>query len=226
MAYFKWSGDLNGHKNPIIRELQIPTATAIEKGEIVDFTAGTGVVVVAGTDFDVPMIGVANEGHDGATAGRNVGLKIEVSVSPTAIYRLRSTNVMTATGGSTTTLVDSSILPSTSSFWKGGSIKIISCAADPSLNGRMVKISDNSSTTLTLAETLPAALASGDTYYVCPGPFAIGCFGWDLTSDGTDIDWDTDDAQSLQLYDTNPDTMETFWIPRIHRLSANFLKLA
>jgi len=223
---FKWAGDLNGHKNPIIKEFYIATGTAIEKGEIVDFTVGTGIVAVAGTDFDVPMIGVANEGHDGATAGRNVGTKIEIDCSPTAIYRLKSKNLMTATGGSTTTLEDTSILPATSGAWDGGSIKIVSCAADASLNGRVVKISSNTTTTLTLAETLSAALASGDTYYVCPGPKMATEFGWDLNSDGTDIDWDTNGADSLRLVDSNPDTMETYWTPRIHRLAANFLKLA
>lgn len=223
--YFKWAGDL-ANPNQHLREYYIAGGTAIEKGEIVDFTVGTGIVAVAGTDFDVPMIGVAAEAHDGATVGRQTGNKIQIYDSPTAKFKLRSSNVMTATGGSTTTLEDTSILPATSGAWDDGSIKILACAADPTLNGRIVKISSNTTTTLTLAETLSAALASGDTYLVCPGSKMMTEFGWDLTSDGTDVDWDTNGADSLRLIDAVPETMETIWTARIHRLAGNFLKLA
>lgn len=210
MKGFNWAGDLNGQKNPIVRKMVIPDATAIEKGEPIQFTQGTGVVVLADpTDFDDPIAGVSmqeKEANDGNTW-------LEVSVSPTAIYKYVAAKAYTLTGGSTTTAVDSSLQPQTDSFWKGGAIKIISCAADSSLNGRIVEISDStgSTGTLTLAETLPAPLASGDTIYLVPGKYAEGYTGYDLTSDAMHPDYDAVGGASLQFLYSNTKTMESYW---------------
>jgi hypothetical protein len=216
---FEWAYDLSGNKTAQIKPLHIAGATAIEKGEIVLFTPGTGVAAVAGTEFDDPAIGVSTEEHDGSTAGRQSGNEIKVSISPTAVYKLKPRELITATGGSTTTFVDSDLLPATNYIWNGGYIQIVSCAADPSLNGRIVKISDSagSTGTLTFAETLPAAIAANDTAYLCPGPLAISSYGWDLNSDGTDVDWETSGGEALVLVDVNPETFETFWMLRLHR---------
>lgn len=183
MAGFEWMGDLNGVKFPIVKKCYIPTATAVERGEPVQFTQGTGVIVHAGpTDFDDPVYGVATEPHDGASSGRQSGTEIELSVSPTALYRHKCDKVYTMTGGSTTTCVDSSLVPATDNFFIGGAIKIVNCVADSSLNGKIVSIADStgSTGTLTLAETLPVVLASGDTYSLCPGYMAHGYVGYDL----------------------------------------------
>ncbi len=71
MKGFQWCGDLNGHKNPIVKKYYVPDATAIEKGEPVQFTQGTGIIVHAGpADFDDPILGVSmNEkaANDGVT---------------------------------------------------------------------------------------------------------------------------------------------------------------
>jgi phosphoribosylaminoimidazole (AIR) synthetase len=48
MKGFYWAYDLNGAKVPVIKPFVIPTATAIEQGEIVLHTPGTGIAVVAG----------------------------------------------------------------------------------------------------------------------------------------------------------------------------------
>lgn len=213
MAYFKWAYDLNGDKVPILKEFYIPTATAIEAGEIVKFTPGTGIEVVAGTDFDDPFLGVAVNEH-----AANSGTGIKVSCSPTAVYSLVSTNLITATGGSTTTFVVAGLKPQTNDLWKGGMLKIVSCAADSSLNGKMIPITASTGATGTLTfATQPAAFASGDTAYLCPGPLAIGEHGWDLTSDGTDVDWDTDGGEALILVGVDPEKMTTYWKARLHQ---------
>lgn len=160
-------------------------------------------------DFDDPILGVSmqeKEASDGTT-------EIEVSYSPTAIYKHKAAKAYTLTGGSTTTAVDSSLVPQTNSFWKGGAIQIVSCAADSTLNGKIVKISDStgSSGTITLAETLPAALASGDTIYIVPGYMAKGYTGYDLDSDAMNPDYDAVGGESLQFLYSNTETMETFW---------------
>jgi len=214
MKGFNWAGDLNGHKNPLVRKVYIPTATAIEKGEPIDYTQGTGVIVLAGpTDFDDPIFGVSMQEH-----AANSGTTLEISYSPSAIYKYKAAKTYTMTGGSTLTCVDSSLVPQTDNFWIGGAIKIISCAADSSLNGRVVKISDSTGSTgsLALAETLPAALASGDTYQLCPGYMAEGYLGYDLDSDAMNPDYDAIGGNVLRILYSNPDTMETFFVFERH----------
>jgi hypothetical protein len=208
MAGFTWAGDLNGQKNPLIREVYIPTATAIEKGEPVIYTVAVGAAVVAGTDFDDPIAGVATAAH-----AANSGTKLEISYSPTAIYKYRASKTYTMTGGSTTTVVDSSLVPATDDFFIGGMVEIVNCVADTSLNGNKYKISDSTggSGTLTLSETLPVALASGDTYRLCLGYMAEGYLGYDLDSDGMNPDFDAIGGTVLKFLYSNPETMEMFF---------------
>jgi hypothetical protein len=220
MKGFVYAGSLNGHKNPIIVKVPVPDATAIEKGEPIDFTQGTGVIVLAGpTDFDDPIFGVSNEekeANDGKT-------EIEVILDPSAIYKHKADKAYTLTGGSTTTAVDSSLVPQTNDFWKNGAIKIVNCVADPSLNGKIVKISASTGATgtLTLAETLPTALASGDTILLVPGDYARGYFGFDLIASAMAPDYDAIGGECLQFLYSNTDTMETFWKFRLHKFGAH-----
>ena len=219
MAYFKWAYDLSGNKTPQILELPIATGTAIEFGEIVKFTPATGVVAIGDADQDDPYLGVAMEAHDGSTAGRQSGLLIKVSVSPTAVYKVKPRDTITATSGSTTTFVDSSLLPATDDYFNGGKLHLVAVAADATLNGKIVSISDytGSGGTLTLAETLSAVIASGDTAYLCPGPGVITAFGWDLNAAGTDIDWETSGGQSIQIVNVDPETFHVYVLLRLHQ---------
>lgn len=210
MKGFTWAGDLNGHKNPIVRKVAVPDATAIEKGEPIDFTQGTGIIVLAGpTDFDDPIYGVSME-EKAANDGK---LFIDVSISPTAIYKYKAAKTYTLTGGSTTTAIDSSLVPQTDNFWIGGAIKIISCAANSSLNGRIVKIADSTGATgvLTLAETLPSALAANDTIQLCLGYMADNYLGYDLDAGAMNPDFDAIGGNVLRFLYSNPDTMEMFF---------------
>jgi hypothetical protein len=207
---FQWAYDLNGHPNPIIKKVVVPNATAIESGEPVSFTQGTGIVVLAGpTDLDDPVYGISMT----EKAANDGQLTIEVSVSPSAVYRHRSALAFTATGGSTTTFVDSSLLPQVDNFWKGGAIKVISCAANPEINGKVYKISAStgSTGTLTLAETLPSALASGDTAYLCLGEYAIDYLGYDLSSDAMKVNFDANGGNVLRYLGSEPELMTMFF---------------
>jgi hypothetical protein len=209
MKGFNWAGSKVGHKNPRIFKAYIPTATAIEQGEPVDFTQGTGVIVLAGpTDFDDPIYAVSNQEH-----AANSGTEIELIDPDGQIFKYKAAKVYTLTGGSTSTAVDSSLVPQTDNFWIGGAIKIVTCAADSSLVGRIVKIADSTGSTgsLALAETLPAALASGDTILLCPGYMAVNYLGFDLDSDAMNPDYDAIGGNVLRLESSNPDTMESFW---------------
>jgi|GEM_PF-1579456 len=217
MAYFKFAYD-DASPTEILKPFPIATGTVIEKGEIVLATPAVGIAAVAGTDFDDPAMGVASERHNGVSAGREVGVEIKVSCSPTAVFALRTTNIITATGGSATTFVVAGLLPTTDNLWIGGRLEVVTCAADPSLAGAMIPITDSTGSggTITFA-TQTAAFASGDTAYLHPGPLAIGSYGWDLTSDGTDVDWDTSGGEVLQLVDAQPELKLSFWKLRLHQ---------
>jgi hypothetical protein len=211
---FEWAYDLNGSKVPIVKPFYIPTATAIEQGEVVLFTPGTGIAVVAGTDLDDPPVGVAVNAHEASS-----GYEIKVSASPTAVYAHKCNNVITATGGSTTTFICAGLLPQTDDLWNGGYLEVVTCAADSSLIGKRIKITDSegSSGTLTFA-TQPAAFASGDTAKLCPGPLALTTYTWNLDSDGMNIDWDAVATGSgITLVDADPANMIAFFIFRLHQ---------
>ena len=218
MAYFKWARDLSGNKTPQIKEYYVAATTAIEKGECVSFTPGTGIESVGGTDFNEVWIGVAMEPHDGATDGRQSGTKIKVSSSPTAVYRLKSTATLTATGGSTTTFVVSGLLPTTDNLWIGSYLEVKTCAADSTMVGEMIPITDStgSSGTLTFG-TQRAAFAADDTAVLHPGKLAIGEYGWDLVTGNCDIDLDTSGGEAITLVDADPANKYSFWTPRLHQ---------
>lgn len=210
---FIWAYDLNGSKVSIIKPFVIPTATAIEEGEIVLHTPGTGIAVVAGQDFDDPAIGAAINAHPA-----NSGTEIKVSSSPTAVYAHKCGNIITATGGSTTTFVVAGLLPQTDNLWIGGMLEIVTCAADASLIGKRIPITDSTGATGTLTfAAQAAAFAAGDTARLCPGPLAIGEFGWDLDADGMNVDWDTSGGEALKLVDADPANMTAYFMLRLHQ---------
>lgn len=210
---FTWAYDLNGSKVPIVKPFVIPTATVVEQGEMMLHTPGTGIAPVSGTDFDDPAIGAAINAH-----AANSGTEIKISCSPTAVYRHGCQNIITATGGSTSTFVVSGLLPQTDDLWIGGYLEVVTCAANSALIGKRIKITDSTGSTGTLTFAAQAsAFAAGDTARLCPGPLAIGEYGWDLDSDGMNVDWDTSGAESLVLVDVDPANMASYWMLRLHQ---------
>lgn len=205
------------------REHAIAAATAIEYGEAVKKTNGL-IVAIGDDDQNDPILGFAAEAHDGSTAGRQSGTKIKIYDHPDDVFRYVPKEVCTATGGSTTTFVDSNLQFAADDALNGGYLQIVNCQADSSLNGKKVKISDYvaSGGTVTLAETLPVALQSGDTAYICPGPIAKDSYNWNFNADGTGIDWEDNSAgEALRLHDVDPDTFTVFFKLRLH-LSGNY----
>lgn len=208
---------MRGGQQSLIVDLPIATGTAIQRGELVKFTPGTGVVAVAGTDFDDPAIGVALEEHDGSSEGQT-GTTIKVETSPEAVYELRTTFTLTATGGSTTTFVDSTLLPQTDNLWIGSYLEVVTCAADSDQVGKMIKVTDSTGATGTLTfATQPAAFASGDTAYLHAGPLAIGEYGWDLDANGTDVDITLSGGEALVLVASDAKNKKSYWKLRLHQ---------
>lgn len=206
------SGFYLANKESRNQPLPIASTTVIEQGEVVGFTSGTGVVAIGGTDFDDPAIGVAINAH---TSGG--GTEIKVETHPDAIFAHKCDNIITATGGSTTTFVVAGLLPQTDNLWIGGMLEVVTCAADSSLVGKRIPITDSTGATGTItfaAQT--AAFAAGDTAKLCPGRLAIREFGWDLDADGMNVDWDTSGGEALILVDADPTNMISFWKLRLH----------
>lgn len=225
MAGFRWARNISSFSGGA-REFPIATTTAIEKGEIVRFTPGTGVVACSDyADFDEAVLGVSAVEHDGSTDdGVQKEDRILVYAHPDDIFVLQSTNSLTATGGSTTTFVDSGLLPATDDVFNESYLEIVSCASNSDLNGKMIKVTDHDggTGTLTFSEQV-SAFASGDTARLHPGPYAISYYKWDMTSDGTDVDYATGagDGNVLLLYDCDPIRKKAFFKLRLHQFTEN-----
>lgn len=200
--------DLVTGNTEILKPFYIPTGTVIEKGEVVIFTPGVGIAAVGDQDQDNPVLGVSTEAHDGATTGRQTGTEIKVSCSPTACFKVPCSLVLTATGGSATTFVDSNLRPATDNIFNGGYIKVVTCAADTdeASIGKKILITDYTGTggTITFA-TQPYAFAAGDTVKLFPGPLAVASYSHNLTAGGTDIDFEeTAAGEAVQIIEADP----------------------
>jgi len=213
-----WQKGGVGSPNPNV--YQIASATAIEKGEMVKLSAGL-VVAIGDVDQDDPHLGVAAENHDGATAdGRQTGTEILIYDDPNTVFKIKPRDPLTATGGSTTTFVDSSVLPETADIFNGGALILVSVAANSALNGKKVNISDfdGANGTFTLSETLSDAIAAGDTAYLIPGKRCKGHYAWNLTADGTDIDFDNTAAgEAIYVEDVDVDNGLLYVSFRLHQ---------
>ena len=214
MARFKAMKSLGGNLTHQI--LPIATATAIELGEIVLATPGTGIAVVAGTELDDPAIGVSLQEHDGASTNET-GTELKVMTGPNTVLGLRSTEAQTLTGGSTATVVISGLLPQTDNLWIGGYVEVVTCATGI-VAGTMIKITDSTGSTGSLAiDTQSSAFDAGDTVILHPGKLAIGEYGWDLNGDGTDIDYTSSAGEGLTLYDADPENKMAYFMLRLHQ---------
>ena len=209
MAGFKYA---KGPKD--VMRFPIASATTIVEGSAVTLTTGVGVVNYDASDFDDPIIGFSAE------ASTNGETEIAVYCNPNTIFRLETRKAYTATGGSTTTFVDSSLVPTTNDLWKGGYLEVVTCAADSSQIGKMIPItaSTGASGTITFA-TQPAAFAAGDTAILHIGKLAIGEYGWDLVAADDDVDYDSDTGTGLILVDADPERKVTYWKIRQHKFA-------
>jgi len=203
-------------KETYVKEFYIATDTAIEKGEIVLQTPGTGIAAVAGTEFNDPMLGVSLQEHDGSSDGQT-GTSLKVACNPNEIFALKSSEAQTLTGGSTTTVVISGLLPQTDNLWIGGYVEVVTCASGIA-KGTMIPITDSDGGTGTLTiPTQASAFAASDTVVIHPGKLAIGEYGWDLNSDGTDIDYTSSGGEALVLVDADPINKLAYFAPRLHQ---------
>jgi len=225
MQGFVWAGDLNGQKNPLVGKFYVPDATAVKKGQVLRFVAGTGLAALNNpAAFDEAIFGVSQQekaASDGTT-------EIEVSYSPTAIYKYSARRAISLDNGSTSTAVVTDMNTNdVTDIFKGGAIRIVSCAADSTLNGKVVGITafNAGNGTMTLGETLPNTLAAADVINVVPGNLAAGYTKWDLDSTSVHPHFGTISGKCLKFLWSNLDTLESYYMFQQHQL-ANVISIA
>lgn len=173
----------------------IAAATEIHKGQPVVLTAGLIVAVAA--DATAAIIGVAASEHKGDTSSiypADYAEEILVYDNPAQIFEC-NVPVITATGGSTTTIVDTALDAFADDAFNNGYAKLVEKAAastntDPI--GKIYKISDYTALDNTLTiPTAGGAVTAGDKFEIYP-PYAFATFGFDtafqnivLTDDDT-----------------------------------------
>lgn len=210
-----------GDDQPLIMEFYIAAGTAIEMGEVVKLVENA-VVAVGDTDQDDPYLGVAAENHDGTTAGRQSGTAIKVYCSPTAVFRCRPNIISTATGGNTTTWVDSGFTDPADDKFNGGWIKPKTTSTLTNAVNKAIRVTDFTKTTGTFTGTFTGGVSVGDKAVVLPPP---GSFGWDLNSDGTNLNLAANGGESIQIVRVDTISEEVYWKFRLHQFANHMLAI-
>jgi hypothetical protein len=207
---------------PIVHEYDIAAGTVIEKGEVVKLVEGL-VVAVGDTDQDDPYLGVAEEDHTGVANilnPRSNGTRIKVYDSPTAVFKCKPNAVLTAASGSSTTAVDSAYGSIANDKFNGGYLVVIS--ATNLLPGQRFRISDFATTSGTFTAAFGAAVAAGDKFLILP---PVLSFGWDLVSDGTNLDLAANGGESLLIEDADANDEYVYWRFRLHQKASYMLAI-
>lgn len=227
--------DLAGIDYPVIREFDIATGTVIELGEVVIMNLATGLVTAVGdVDQDDPVLGVAAEAHTGAADTMNPrsnGLKIKVFCSPTAVYKCKPGTISTCDSGTTTNWVDGELVAGAgfaNDSFSGGFLKIVSKAAASTLTlpvgwiGRIADFTVAAGTVIMEAAALTGAPVAGDTALLLPPPVSLG---WDLNSDGTNLDIKANGGETIRIVDVDPVTEYVYFMFRLHQLGNSTLAI-
>jgi hypothetical protein len=227
--------DLGGGQVPVIIEFDIATGTVIEQGEIVVMNLATGLVTAIGdADQDDPYLGVAAEGHTGAADTfnpRNNGLKIKVYCSPTAVFKCKPATVSTCDSGTATNWVDGELVAGAGfadDSFSGGFLKLVEKAALSTLTipvgwvGRIKDFTVAAGTIIMETGALEGAASAGDKALLFPAPVSLG---WDLNSDGTNLDLKAKGGESIRIVDVDTDLEYVYFMLRLHQLGNSTLSI-
>jgi hypothetical protein len=221
---FTYAYDLSGATVPMIRSFPIAAATAIEFGEMVKL-AGGFVVAVGDADQDDPYLGIAAESHDGST---ETGTTIRVYCSPTAVFKCKPNVVSTADSGNGTTWVDGELVAGAGyadDLLNGGYLKLSEKAVASTLTdvvGKLYAITDFAVATGTCTGVFAGNVSAGDKAVILP---PVGSKGWDLNSDGTNLDLKANGGESIIIVDVDTDTEVVYFKLRLHQLSEGILAI-
>ena len=189
----------NASGGPIlsVREYPIDPATEIRNGQVVKLSGGK--VVAASVAETGAILGIANENHlavDDALNPRATGKEILVADGPDLLFECAAP-LVSATGGTATTVATSGLAAIDSSALKGGKMQLVKYA-EGSTNADGMKalreISAFSSGTFTVSSG--GAAVAGDQYRIYP---PVGFAGGNLNADGTGLVLTATAALSLMV---------------------------
>ncbi len=200
----------------------IPSATAVVKGQVVQFTAGTGIVVYDATDADDAIFGIAAEDHDGSTAGRESGTELLVYTDPDIVYKCVPKTLSTVDSGDATSWVDAEFLGADDIF-NGGKIVIVSTNSISGFNvGDVLDITDfaNSGGDFTVTGA-GGTIAPGMTGYVYPGKRAVNCHAFDtIATTYNNLNMKTTGGETFNIVDVEWDAVKKeatiYFVIRLH----------
>lgn len=219
--------DLSGSDYTLEREFDIATSTVIEKGEVVKLIEGK-VVAVGDTDQDDPYLGVAAEAHTGVadtTNPRSNGTRIKVKVSPTAVFKCKPGIISTADSGNGTTWVDAEVGAVVDDKYNGGYLKLTEKAAASTLTdpvGTLYAVTDFATTSGTFTGVFAGNVSAGDKALILP---PVGSLGWDLNSDGTNLNTKANGGESIIIVDVDPDLEYVYFMFRLHQFGNYMLAI-
>lgn len=225
IGVMEYAYDLSrGDDQPVIMEFYIASSTVIQKGEVVKLVENA-VVAVGDTDQDDPYLGVAAEEHDGVTtspSSRQTGNSIKVYCSPTAVFKCRPNVISTADSGNTTTWVDAEVGAVANDTYNGGWLKLKSTTALTVGLNKAIRITDFATSSGTFTGTFTGGVTAGDTAVMLPPP---GGYGWDLNSDGNNLDIKSNGGESIQIVRVDTVAEEVYWKFRLHQLANHMLAI-
>lgn len=174
-------------------EYDVAASAVLRRGQVVVLTNGKA--AAAGASQSGAILGVCLENHTGEASlldPRADGTRVRVADGPATIYACPAP-VVIATGGSTTTVVDTALAAFADDAFNTGKLKLVSRAASSTNSGApgtVYGISDyaGSSKTFTLDQTLAGAVTAGDRYEVYP---PIGASLGALDADGEKLTLNT-----------------------------------
>lgn len=167
------SYDVTGSQVTGIKEYDIAAATAVSIDQVVKLSGGK--VVLAAVGETGPILGTAVESHPGTADTLNIrsnGLRIKVYDSPTQVFEGVAPQV-TATGGSTTTFVASTVAGFADSDFVGGKMKLITKGATSTITdplGTVYPITGSTAATgtFTTTQTITGGVTAGDIFAIFP----------------------------------------------------------
>jgi hypothetical protein len=204
-------------------EFEMTPNTAFSRGDMVVLSAGKVAKAAANA---TNVLGVMAESFTTTTNPLAACTKGRVYTNPFNVYRCSFADHFdgTASGGTTTTLVDDSLSTSSDDVWNGALLYIYSGAAAGSI--RTVSDYTGTSDTLTVVEPFPVAPDTTSNYILLGAGAAgdvinIGSVGVDLKDENT-IDGNAtigSEAGPLAVLDIDPANLTMDVLIRKHRFN-------